>query len=60
MNKKLVLATALAFGIVGLMLTQVSVKAQDAATNSDNSAMAADNAAAPANVADNAAANAAQ
>jgi len=53
MNKKLVLAAALVFGITGLMLAH-TVKAQDAmnadnsAMNADNSAMNADNAAAPA------------
>jgi len=58
MNKKLVVAAALVFGVAGLMLAN-TVKAQDnaadnsAMTNSDNSAMNADNAAAPA---DNAAA----
>ena len=45
MNKKLVLAAALVFGVVGLVLSQA--KAQDAtdnsATNSDNSAMNSDN-----------------
>jgi hypothetical protein len=45
MNKKLVLAAALCFGIAGLMLAN-TVKAQDA-MNSDNSAMNSD-AAAPA------------
>ena len=50
MNKKLVLAAALAFGVVGLMLSH-TVKAQDAnatdnsAMNADNSAMNADNSA---------------
>ena len=49
MNKKLVLAAALVFGIVGLILAQGTVKAQDAAMNSDAApAMNADNAAAPA------------
>jgi len=52
MNKKLVLAAALVFGVAGLMLGQ-SVKAQDAAT--DNTAMNSD-----AGNADNATANAAQ
>ena len=51
MNKKLVLAAALAFGVAGLMLAH-TVKAQDAtdnsAMNSDNSAMNSDNSAAPA------------
>jgi len=60
MNKKLVLAAALAFGVAGLMLAH-TVKAQDAtdnsAMNSDNSAMNSDAAAAPA---DNTAAPAAQ
>ena len=42
MNKKLVLATALVFGAVGLILAQGTVKAQDA-NATDNSAMAADN-----------------
>lgn len=58
MNKKLVLAAALVFGICGLILAQGTVKAQDAAMNADNSAMNADNsamnadnAAAPANAA---------
>jgi len=46
MNKKLVLAAALVFGIVGLILAQGTVKAQDAAMNSDASAPAADNSAA--------------
>ena len=49
MNKKLVLAAALCFGIAGLMLAN-TVKAQDANTdnsamNSDNSAMNSDNSA---------------
>jgi len=55
MNKKLVVAAALVFGAVGLLLAQGSVKAQDAAAdnaamaNSDTgAAMNADNAAAPA------------
>jgi len=53
MNKKLVLAAALIFGAVGLVLAQGTVKAQDAtdnsAMNSDSgAAMNADNAAAPA------------
>ena len=49
MNKKLVLAAALVFGVAGLMLAQGTVKAQDAAMNSDAApAMNADNAAAPA------------
>ena len=62
MNKKLVLAAALVFGVTGLILAQ-GVKAQDAnatdnsAMNSDNSAMNSDAAAAPA---DNTAAPAAQ
>ena len=43
MNKKLVLAAALVFGIVGLILAQGTVKAQDAAMNADNSATNADN-----------------
>jgi len=57
MNKKLVVAAALMFGVAGLMFAN-TVKAQDAnATdnsainadvNADNSAMNADNAAAPA------------
>ena len=47
MNKKLVLAAALVFGVAGLMFAH-TVKAQDAAAdnsamNSDNSAMNADN-----------------
>jgi len=54
MNKKLVVAAALVFGAVGLLLAQGTVKAQDATDNSattnttDNSAMNADNSAAPA------------
>jgi hypothetical protein len=60
MNKKLVLAAALVFGLTGLVLSS-AVKAQDAtdnsAMNSDNSAMNADNSAMNA---DNATANAAQ
>ena len=57
MNKKLVLAAALVFGVAGLMLAN-TVKAQDnSAMNSDNSAMNSDAAAAPA---DNTAAPAAQ
>jgi len=52
MNKKLVLAAALVFGVAGLILAQGTVKAQDntdnSAMNSDNSAMNADNSAAPA------------
>jgi hypothetical protein len=51
MNKKLVLAAALVFGVAGLILSQ-AVKAQDAtdnsAMNSDASATNADNSAAPA------------
>jgi len=51
MNKKLVLAAALVFGVTGLMFAH-TVKAQDntdnSAMNSDNSAMNADNSAAPA------------
>jgi hypothetical protein len=43
MNKKLVLAAALVFGVTGLMLAN-TVKAQDAG-NTDNSAMNADNSA---------------
>ena len=42
MNKKLVLAAALVFGITGVILAGV-VKAQDA--NTDNSAMNSDNSA---------------
>jgi hypothetical protein len=38
MNKKLILAAALVFGVAGLILAQGTVKAQDAAVNStDNS-----------------------
>ena len=38
MNKKLVLAAALIFGVAGLILAQGTVKAQDATANStDNS-----------------------
>jgi len=47
MNKKLVLAMALVFGAVGLILAQGTVKAQDAGTNSDTT-VNADNSAAPA------------
>ena len=43
MNKKLVLAAVLVFGVAGLMLAN-TVKAQDA-MNTDNSAMNADNSA---------------
>ena len=69
MNKKLVLAAALVFGVAGLILALGTVKAQD---NADNSAMAADNTATADNTmnadnadnaavpADNATANAAQ
>ncbi len=52
MNKKLIVAAALVFGVAGFVLAQ-TVKAQDAGTT-DNSTMnsdagnAADNAAAPA------------
>jgi hypothetical protein len=70
MNKKLVLAAALVFGVTGLVLAN-SVKAQDAnATtdnaamnadvNSENSAMNADNGAMNAENGENAATNAAQ
>ena len=40
MNRKLVLAAALVFGLAGLILAQVTVKAQDAV---DNSVMVAAN-----------------
>jgi hypothetical protein len=60
MNKKLVLAAALVFGVAGLILAQ-GTKAQMATdnttTNTDNAAMNADNAA---KNAENAAANMAQ
>jgi len=59
MNKKLVIAALVVFGVAGFILAH-NVKAQDAtdnsAMNADNSAMNADNAAAPA---DNSAAPAA-
>jgi hypothetical protein len=49
MNKKLILAGALVFGVAGLILAQGTVKAQmaadNSAMNSDNAAMNADNAA---------------
>jgi hypothetical protein len=43
MNKKLVLASALVFGVAGLILAQ-GTKAQDAAMNSDNAVMNDENA----------------
>ena len=57
MNKKLVLAAALVFGVVGLILAQGSVKAQDA---TDNSAMMNADAGAAMNADANAAAPVAQ
>lgn len=51
MNKKLVLATALVFGVAGLILAQGTVKAQDV-NAADNSVANSDNNA-PATVADN-------
>ena len=54
MDKKLILAAALVFGVTGLMLAQGNLKAQDtndadnSIVNSDNSAMNADNSTAPA------------
>jgi len=62
MNKKLMLAAALVFGAVGLILAQGTVKAQDAidngvVANSDTGAAPVDNAPAVDNsVVDNAAA----
>ena len=40
MNKKLVILAALVFGVVGLILAQGTVKAQDAVNSTDNSTVA--------------------